>query len=238
MKLISFPPPDVRTVHDSGLTGFDRSRLPEIGTKVETSDGRGFKLVRAAASFARGPHLFVERLQSTVIAAPQTGAVLGQATTVVINSVLATQNQFAGGFLEITTGSGLGLYAIRGNSSDDGTGSITVDLNESIYEAISAGWTGRVSYKEGTLHTIGTIVEGVTLTDIPVTTGAKYFWIQFAGPALLELDEVPPEGLSSVEWTGTHQGGISSLVFDGIVGTLLSEGSAIPGPVKTLLNLV
>jgi len=206
-------------------TSTDESIESIVGARFETSDGRSFAIVQnagtalAAGYLVQGPAAIANHQGLTVTAfTPAAVAQAGSApynppaqnssqaaiVTVTLGGTAATANQYAGGFLEVQTGAGIGQFLkIASHPAQTSTsGSLAITLEDAPVTALTTSSTvglrlNSFGSPNGTdVRTSGVIVTPTTLTGriigasvyaIPAstTTVPSYGFIQTYGSCAL-----------------------------------------------------
>lgn len=178
------------------------------GQSATTPDGRtyayGFNNTGSSTALAPG------KLCSGAVVVTnhvnQTGVVAAagtQTVTYTIGATLATQNQYAGGYLVVNAGTGAGqALLIGGNNAAGSAGSITVNLLDAVITATDA--TSKFSlvpnlYSAALLFASGSslvlVSVGVPNVSIP---DQSYGWLQVGGTCSVLANGTPGIGVNVV----------------------------------------
>lgn len=203
-----------------------------LGQPQTTSDGRtyayGFNNTGSSTALAPG-----KLCSGAVVVANhvnQTGIVAAagtQSLTYTIGATLATQNQYAGGFLVVNAGTGAGqALSIAGNNAAASAGSITVNLNDAVITATDA--TSKFSliphlYSAALLFASASslvlLPTGVPNVSIP---DQSYGWLQTGGTCSVLANLTPGIGVSVVP-SATTAGAVdvnTAALFQNPVGVM------------------
>lgn len=158
----------------------------DVGAIMEFRDGRRYRYVSTDSNLTVGEvvgqQISAKALAATAI--PAFGIGTNVLTGITASSV--TQNQYAGGFLVIYTGTGSGYsYRIKSNTATSG-GTITVVLYDGLAVATDTTAVGALIKQkyslviEGTasLNPIGVACVATSASTAGVT---QYFWVQTRG---------------------------------------------------------
>ena len=197
-----------RVITATDVNTYSATKQDDLGALGVTADGRRYVYVKfggtatiSAGLLCVGP---AAPANSTGLAITATGLgaqvtanlVAGSNTLVVTNGVTAvTQDQFAGGSLELVTATDL-TYSIliKGNTAAANGGYITVQLDEPIPQGATTLIPGTdtanlvLSQYNGVIpSTTGNAPAGVTVNAIPNTASVtNYGWVQCAGKAFVK----------------------------------------------------
>lgn len=157
----------------------------DLGERMMTSDGRQFRYARAGATLVLGNLLQgpaeTTGAQSRIIAA----AAVGDMSITTTDTLTATANQFAGGWVIVTgeasTGTG-GMYRIKSHPAVT-AGVVTFQLEDPVQVACTA--TTQVDIVENPYHNVLQLIATPTTTVVGVAvneiTSGNYGWIQTKG---------------------------------------------------------
>ena len=187
---------------DFAQTSTDANLGSMVGAKFETSDGREFVLVQNAGTalaqgkLVQGPAAIANHQGI----AASTQAVGDKTITVTLGNTLVTANQYAGGFINTTEGTGLGqTLKIASHPAANASASVVITLEDPIQVATSSSDTKATlsmnpyGSSNGTdVRTDGVIICPTTLTGqivgvsnypIPASTATvpSYGFIQTKG---------------------------------------------------------
>jgi hypothetical protein len=186
MKAAMLNQPSVMALGVQDLVTTSSACLLPLGSQISLADGRKFVYGQAGgtalakALLAMAQATDANENKETVAT---TGAV-GAYTVGVTFGGSVTANQFAGGYIVVGSGTGLGdTYTVASHPA--GTTNVTVTLNEPIRTAITAG-TNTVSAIQ---HPCAQLVISAATAGTPVgvplvaVTAEYYAWFQVKGPA-------------------------------------------------------
>jgi len=172
----------------SAFTADEANPSHALGELAITPDGRRFRYVRAGASALGIGELIQSPAEVTnhQNLTPTAATIVGDTSIgVTLGATAATANQYAGGYVTITTGAGVGYrYEIKSHPAASASATLTLTLEESIRVATNTG-TSRVDLVRNPFDSViqnpttptGTTV-GVAITAI---TATQYGWIQVGG---------------------------------------------------------
>lgn len=179
-----------------------------IGQSVVTPDGRtyiyGFNNTGSGTALAPG------KLNSGAVVVTnhinQTGIVAAAGTqtlTYTIGATLATQNQYAGGYLLVNAGTGAGqALLIAGNNAASSSGSITVNLQDAVITATDA--TSKFSLIPNLYSACLLFASGSSLVLVPTGVAnisvpdQSYAWFQTGGTCSILANGTPGIGVNVV----------------------------------------
>jgi hypothetical protein len=188
-----------------GIYDISSTAYAPVGTRFEFGDGRVFHyalngaVALAAGKMNEGVAPSADHLKCAVAAAVSVGAV---SISLILNgSTVVTQNQYAGGFLNIGngTGSGFTTYKIRDHLAGTAGATVVFNLFDPVQVALTA--TGPTMYGTLTQNPWNNVViapAGAAQAQMPVgvnlvaVTAAYYFWLQTWGPVGCLLGAGPP----------------------------------------------
>lgn len=198
-----------------GLFEESSTALHNLGEIVHSNDGRAYRYAKAG-----GSALVAGNVQQG--SAEDTGdqdltpaaTAIGSTSIVFTSTVTVTENQYAGGFVSITTSAGVGyVYPISGHAAFTAAAP-TINLGQAIDVALTT--SSRVDlvknpYDAVILHA-GASPTAVTVgVAVTAMTAAYFGWLQVLGPATVES-----EGGSSV--------GVLQIASDGDAGCVEDIG--------------
>lgn len=201
-------------------------QLQPLGTVVYTDNGRkGFKYVLfgGTTTITSGKLLVAAAAptNSTGLAVPTSNTTAnlssGSKTILVTNGATAvTANQFADGTLEVLGTNGGQSYVIAGNTSDAGSGTLTITLVEGLRNAVAlANGTNTVNLRQSSAYQANVSTTqadpvGVTIMAVPNTASvANYGWVQIFGPAFVAATS-GTKGFPAVQDTATTAGNVAN----------------------------
>lgn len=192
-----------------GNTSNDASLSTLVGAKFNAADGREFVLVQNGASalvsgvLVQSPATLANFVSLVMVGTQAIGSVTAVVT---LGGTAVVANQFAGGFLIISTLTGVGqtLKIASHTAQSSTTGNVTITLEDPLSVALDATSTaslvlpqygsqaGTVAAGAGVVTALGVIVQpttvsgrtlGATLYPIPASTSAipSYGFIQTKG---------------------------------------------------------
>jgi len=180
------------------LSGSPLQWPTELGTVGQTGDGRRFRYVKFGGTSTINPGLLMvaaaRASNSTGLALAATNSsaqlAVGSTSLIVTNGATAvTQDQFAGGYLDILGSGAVQTYQIAGNTAASASGAITVTLVDSLRNAVVVG-TNTVNFENDwngvVASTTASLPIGVTIDSIPNTSSNTYGgWVQTVGHCLV-----------------------------------------------------
>lgn len=189
-------------------------RLPEVGSNATFEDGREFVFCSTDSDITIGT--VVGKAAGAAELTSITAAVSSGETEVSFVLASVTEDQYAGGYLTVTLGTGIGhTYKIKGNTAsatvDEVDNTVVVTLADSVVTDMAA--TDNIVVKTARTKTV---VEGTATTDpvgvaMATTTAAtsgktQYFWAQIAGVGI-----VPgTAGAANVALSPAASGGVAA----------------------------
>ena len=227
---------------------FDVSSLQKemLGRLTITDDGRKFRYAQAGASALHAGYMAIgNKSASTVV--KQAGLVVPTGTTQInftITSATFASNYFAGGYLQINSGTGQGLqYLIQASSAVTAGTSITIGLAESIQVALDATTYFTLVPSPWALTTESSTATNIPAGVSPIAVAANYYyWAQTGGIANVLISGTPAIG--SILTLGGVAGSlaivsttIATEVVEPIVGIVVGTGTDTQfSAVKLLLD--
>jgi len=165
-----------------------------LGTVGYTSDGRKFRYAKAGATALVAGDILqspaeVTNHQGRVPTAATAGAT---SITVALGATAATENQYAEGYLVVTTTPGNGLYyKIKGHPAVDASGSLVAQLEQPLKVSLTA--SSRVDLVmnpfNGVLQALKSSrtggVVGVAMFAVPAS---EFCWVQTGGAGIVRAD--------------------------------------------------
>lgn len=163
----------------------------ELGTRLILPDGREFRYAKAGGSALVGGTVqqsAVPGANFDELAVAAAAAVGSQTVTVTTGATAVTENQFAGGYLNVEDDAGEGrLYKIKSHPAAGTTASLVITLedNQPIQEALTTNSTVGLTSSpfDGVIiqpSPCTAIALGVAVTDV---TASQWGWLQTKGPA-------------------------------------------------------
>lgn len=233
-------------VTDQDLRSTSAARGGEVyGQTATTPDGRtyaygfnntGSSTALAPGKLCSGAVVVANHQNNTGVVAPA-GT---QSLTFTIGATLATQNQYQGGYLVVNAGTGAGqALLISGNNAASSSGSITVNLADTVITATDA--TSKFSliphlYSAALLFASGSstvlVTTGVPGVSIP---DQNYGWLQTGGTASVLANGTPGIGVNVVP-SATTSGAVdvnTGSLFQQTVGVM--QQTAVSTEYRTCL---
>lgn len=218
---------------DQDIRSTSTTRGGEVyGQTQTTSDGRTFaygfnntgsSTALAPGKLCSGAVIVANHVNNTGIVAPA-GT---QQLTYTIGATLATQNQYAGGYLVVNAGTGAGqALSVAGNNAASSSGSITVNLADTVITATDA--TSKFSliphlYSAALLFASGSstvlVATGVPNVSLP---DQSYGWLQVGGTCSVLANGTPGIGVNVVP-SATTSGAVdvnTASLFQQTVGVM------------------
>ncbi len=241
-------------------TSTDASLATMCGAKFYSADGREFALVQnagtalVAGNMIQGPAKIANHQNLTITAYTAASISLGTPATVVATSggTLVTANQYAGGYLLVNAGTGIGqTLKIASNSSATSNGAITIKLEDAPLVALSVSDSkvclslNAYGSQNGTdFRTSGVVVCPTTLTGQVIgatlyaiaatsTTVLSYGLIQTKGPIAVLNDATTAIGLDLMPSSNT-----AGAVMTYVVATSSRVGTSSQAGVTTEARLI
>lgn len=199
-------------------------RKEQIGAMRIFADGRKFRYAQnGAVALITGvptaaPDLAANHLNIAVVANVAVGK---KVVNVTLGATATTVDYYAGGFLQINAGAGIGnQYKIQSHAAHAGTGNLEIHLSEPIRVALTsaASKASLVSARGKAVVVAAAAAETPTgITVCPVTI-AYYCWLQTGGDGCCAITGTPAIG--SQLTNGVAELAVQSAVTDPIVGIL------------------
>ena len=160
----------------------------QLGAKVCLSDGRAYRYVKAggtalvAGTLQQAPAQVTNHQDLT----PTAAAAGVTSVTVTLGATAATANQYANGWIVITTSDGIGYqYEVKSHPAASASAAVVLTLADELQEALTA--SSRVDLVvnpyDGVIinpTTATSCILGVAVADIPAS---NFGWIQCGGVA-------------------------------------------------------
>lgn len=210
-----------------GIWDESASALHNLGSYIETADGRGFRyakigsLATVAGKVYQGTPLDATNLQPSGGLGVAANQAIGDTSITISTSITLTANQLAGGYLsvDVTPGQGF-LYKIAGNTAVTGAANAVITLADPLQVALNTSSKVIVSQHpySGLVIEPGTPTAAIAGVAHRVTTALYYSWIQTRGAA-------------SVLFTGTGVAGKA-------VGSLSGGTSGSAAPCIAATNII
>ncbi len=190
------------------VTSAERGGM-QLGTLVQTPDGRKFRYARAGASNLAAGKLVVAATQvadhtDLSVAAAAIG---DTQVTVTLGSTGVTADQYANGFLIVNDGTAEGtIYTIASHPAADASATVVVNLSQPLAAALAASGTSQVSLVKNTYADV--VISATDQADLAVgvppvaVTAGYYFFCATGGDAAVLGDEAVTAGLAVTIGTG------------------------------------
>ena len=177
-----------------------------LGTKMETSDGRTFRYVKAGTSALAVGDLIQSSAEDTAVQGLTPAVTAAGATTLTTTStVTVTVDEYAGGYVIVTITPGLGqILRIKSHAAATAA-AVTLTLEDPVQVALTA--TSRIDLVRDPYN--GVIQNPATASSSPVgvavndITAAYYGWIQTGGIASVKAQGALTVGNLVVASNGT-----------------------------------
>ncbi len=195
----------------------------ELGTYVETADGRGFRYVKAGAAALVPGKVQQAPAQDTTNQNPIGGlavaaAAVGTFQVTLTGTLTLAENALAGGFMSVSVTPGQGYtYKVKGNTAVSSATDCVVTLEDPLQVALTTAST--VVFQLNAYN--GVIVAPATMTNIivgvaiyPIAAG-QYGWVQTRGP----VSVLAGGNVTCGEAVGTLQAGTIGALAAAIAGT-------------------
>lgn len=173
------------------------------------------------------------------------GAIGSDKITVTLGATAATEGQYAGGWIVGIDGTGSGqIRKIKSHPAANASATLEVTVYDpfTVAGAASSEWSLVVSQYASMIQHSGAdmLPSGVPAFTVPAgNTNTQYFWLQVAGPALVQSDAstlvqgdivVPADATADAGQVtilaGTTVAAVLNLVKRRHVGTVISAGDA------------
>jgi len=209
-----------------------------LGEKVVSSDGRTFRYVLVGGTslvpgkLYQAPAEITNHQNMTITAASAIGDTTVNFT---LGATAATANQYANGYLMVTTTPGQGYsYLIKSHPAADSAAALVVTLSDPIKVALTTS-----SVVDLVLNPYsGVLVQPTTKTSavaglaVNAVTNAQYGWLQTGGAACCFVDDSTiAVGLDVV--VSDQAAGAVEVIADGAAELLPKVGRALTGIATT-----
>lgn len=189
-----------RFLTETDINNLDTAQQIELGAVGVTGDGRRFRYVKfGGTSTINSGLLVVAAAQDTnstalAISTANTTAQLSAGSTSLIitnGATSVTQDEFAGGYLDVLGTNAVSSYQIAGNNAAGNAGAITVLLTDTLRNTTAlANGTNTVNltrpFAGVNTSTTKSQVVGATIMPVPnSSTVTNFGWVQTSGHALL-----------------------------------------------------
>jgi len=206
-----------------GILEESATALHNLGTYMETADGRGFRYAKvgAVATVAgkvyQGPALDATNMQPSGGLTPAAAAI-GDTSITISSSITLTANALAGGYMSVVVTPGQGYtYRIKGNTAVSAAAGCVVTLEDPIKVALTT--SSRVIFTkhpyDGVVIEPGTPTARIAGVPTAIITAAYFGWVQ-------------TKGACAVLFTGT---GVAGKVVGSLTGG--TSGSMAPAIAAT-----
>ena len=167
-----------------------------LGTLRVTLDGRKFRYAKAGGVLAAGKACIgaasvANHINRAADAAVAVGVTQLEQT---VGATAVTENQYAGGYLDVNDATGEGYrYGIESNSAADASGTTTIQLSDPIRVDL-VKTTSELSLipnvRSGVTHsaTEESVPAGIAVGVVP---SGSYCWLQTGGEAIALMDSTP-----------------------------------------------
>ena len=214
-------------------------QMQNLGAIAFANDGRVFKYAKAGATALVAGNLQQSRVEDTGDQALAVAAAALDATSVTTTStVTVTANQYAEGYLVVTSTSSPGYaYKIAGHAAATGA-VVTINLVDPIKVALTA--TSTIDLVPNNYD--GVIINPTSQTGLIagvatfVVTAAYFAWLQVQGPCAVEAQNALTVGLDVV--ASNDDNGCVESITDGAHELLPHVGTAITGAADGEFGLV
>jgi hypothetical protein len=211
----------------------------KLGALASTGDGRTYRYASVGAVAAVPGKLYQSAAEVTNhqnLAPTADGAVGDKAITVTLGATAATANQYAGGFVMITTSTGAGyMYEIASHPAADSAATLKLTLVDALLTTTASAST-KVDLIPNPFSVI--VVNPATATSAPVgaavfTTGVgEYGFVQVSGPTNLLADGAVVVGTNVAASNATAGAveahtGVQALVGRALAGIATTQYGAI-----------
>ena len=176
-------------VNSAPLFGSGGSTVQEhdLGARIESSDGRVFRYVRATPNAVAAGYLLQGTPEQTNHQARTVGTAAAVGATVVefaVGATAAGANKYAGGYLVITGTPGTGYtYKIKGHGPINSSGAAIINLEDPIEVALTTSSTVDLvanPFAECGLSPVTATGPIVGVSNDALTAG-RYGWVQSGG---------------------------------------------------------
>lgn len=222
------------------LMASETSPSVALGSKVWSDDGRAFRYALVGSGAALVPGTLLQSAPEDTAhqnLTPAAAAIGATSVTVTLGSSAVTANEYAGGFLIVTTTPGQGYqYKISSHPAADASATVVLTLDDPIEVALTGS-----SVVDMVLNPYSAvIINPTTLTSAPIgvavypIAASAYGWIQVEGVAALLADGANAVGANLVASNGTAGSvedaatpGAQPLVGVAVTGAATTEYGAV-----------
>lgn len=206
------------------------TQATDLGARVTTGDGRVFRYASGSGTALVAGKVYQAWPQDTTnLQLLGVSAAAGTLTTSVStgSSVTLAQNELAGGFLTVRSGSGQGFtYKIKSNPAVT-SGTVTFTLEDQIQIALTTASVIDVTpnpYSNVILAptTLTGSIVGVAINN---TTASNFGWLQTRGPCAVLIDASAPTVGAPVKISPATSGAVAfASGTDVVLGTMMQSG--------------
>jgi hypothetical protein len=197
------------------------TKLHALGSRAVTADGRNYRytlngaVALAAGKIVVSPAAVANHTNIAVSAAAAAGSTQ---VTVTLGATLATQDQYADGYLAVVDVAGVGnVYKINGHPAAASAGSLTVNLGEGLAVALTTSSKVSLVNNPWGSVVVSPFATGVAQVAVGVPTtavaAASYCWVQTGG-------------IASVLSDGAITKGVGGIISDAVAGAVEIEVAA------------
>lgn len=207
-----------------GILEESSTQLHNLGSYVETSDGRGFRYCKVGATATVAGKVYQSKALDATNDQPSGGhsvaaAAIGATSVTTTSTVTVTANEFAGGYLAVVVTPGEGYtYRISGHAAASAA-VVTINLDDPIQIALTTSskviWCANPY--DGVVIEPGTPTGKIVGVAPRIITAAYFGWLQ-------------TRGVASVLFTGTGAAGK-------VVGSLTGGTSGSMAPAIAATNI-
>ena len=210
-------------------SGGDTSQEHDLGGRVETSDGRVFRYVFCTPTALVAGNLLQGLPENTNHQNRTVGTAAAIGDTVVefsLGAAAAGFNQYAGGYLIVTTTPGNGYaYKIKGHAAIASSGAAVINLEDPIQVALTtSSVVDLVVNPYSAVRQMPTTATSSPIgAAVDIISAGRYGWVQTKGPAALLAAGALSVG-NNVQASTAIAGAVSNVITTapGIVGYALT----------------
>lgn len=204
----SHPPVSLDLYDELSGDAFLRQDRMRLGCELELQDGRKFRFARAGAALNVGELCVAASVAANhrLISVASAAAIGATNVTVTLGATAATANQYAQGYMHVTSGPGAGqVYKIRSHPAANASASLVLTLMDPLTIALTAASV--VTLRRNPYADV--VISVTDQQDLPVgvpvrnVTSGYYFWLQTRGIGLALADEAIVRGEAVTIGTGT-----------------------------------
>lgn len=192
-------PRNALTLSTQDIYAESASQAYELGTYFDLADGRRFRYCKAGGALAAGKHTIksasVDTHHSLTCATAAIGVTSITVTLGATNAV--TLNQYAGGYIGIIAGTGLGqIYRIKSHPAAVAAATLAVTLYDPLVVALATADSKADLCRNKYDNLTQSVVEESVHVGIPLiaVTTLYYHWEQTRGIALCLAGDTAAEG--------------------------------------------